>query len=237
MNFTPVIDSIPLLLEGLQVTVTVSVFGFAGALLLGIVLGLASTLQVSWVRFLVGTFVYFFRGTPLIVLLFLCYFGLPQLGIGLSAIAAGTIALVLNSAAYISEMVRSAVESVDKSQHEAASLDGATAVRVLFSVVFPQVVRQTVAPITNEAIALLKNSSLLAVISVADVTRSAQLIAGRYFIPFETYIVLALVYLALAAVITWASRALERRLARSMGEAGSPQWFGKRRRPRSLLPG
>lgn len=170
--------------------------------------------QLSLVRRLIRVYVYFFRGTPLIVLLFLAYFALPAIGIRLSALESGILAISLNSSAYVTENVRSALLGVDVSQEEAAALDGANQYQTLVYIVFPQAARAMVAPVTNESIALWKNTSLLAVISVAEVTRAGQLLASRYFAPFEVYFFLAFVYLAISSVITRGSALLEARLRR-----------------------
>jgi His/Glu/Gln/Arg/opine family amino acid ABC transporter permease subunit len=210
LEIQPIIRSIPLLLQGLQVTLIACSFGSLLAVAVGVVLGTAYLLQNPLTMILVRSYVYFFRGTPQLVLLFLAYFGLPVIGIQLPALVAGIIAIGLCSGAYIAEAVRSALESVDQAQREAASLEGAYQWQILAFVVFPQALRQMIAPTTNELINLVKGSSLLAVISVGDVTRAAQLVVGREFVPFEMYLTLAFIYLAINSILTRASHLLER---------------------------
>lgn len=209
MDFKPVIESIPLLLEGLKVTVVACSFASVLAIMTGVLLGTAFMLRNPILSFFIRGYVYFFRGTPQLVLLFLSYFGLPVIGIQLPALTAGIVAMGLCSGGYITEVVRSALEGVDKLQHEAAGLDGASKWRTLVFIIFPQAMQQIVAPTVNELINLVKGSSLLAVISVGDVTRAAQLVVGREFNPFEMYMTLALVYLVIVSIITKASYILE----------------------------
>jgi His/Glu/Gln/Arg/opine family amino acid ABC transporter permease subunit len=213
LDIAPVIASIPLLWTGLQVTIIACLLGSLLAIAVGVVLGTAYLFHNRAVTFAVRSYVYFFRGTPQLVLLFLAYFGLPVVGIDLPALVAGIIAIGLCSAAYITEAVRSALEGVDLSQREAASLEGARDWQILVYVVFPQALRQIVAPTTNELINLVKGSSLLAVISVGDVTRAAQLVVGREFVPFEMYLTLALIYLAINSALTRASHLLEQKVS------------------------
>jgi His/Glu/Gln/Arg/opine family amino acid ABC transporter permease subunit len=209
-EFVPIIESLPLLWNGLQITLIACSLGSLLAIALGVVFGTAYLLRNPVISLVVRSYVYFFRGTPQLVLLFLAYFGLPVIGIELPALAAGIIAMGLCSGAYITEAVRSALEGIDRSQQEAASLEGAAQWQILVFVAFPQALRQIIAPTTNELINLVKGSSLLAVISVGDVTRAAQLVVGREFIPFEMYLTLACIYLVINSVLTRLSHLLER---------------------------
>lgn len=210
LEIEPIINSIPLLWAGLQVTIIACFWGSVLAIIVGVLLGTAYLLRTAPVTWFVRGYVYFFRGTPQLVLLFLAYFGLPVIGIELPALLAGIIAIGLCSAAYITEAVRSALEGVDPSQREAASLDGARDWQILAYIMFPQALRQIIAPTTNELINLIKGSSLLAVISVGDVTRAAQLVVGRDFVPFEMYLTLAFIYLIINSIVTRASHLFER---------------------------
>lgn len=210
LQIAPIINSLPLLLSGLQVTLIACSLGGLLAVAVGIVFGTAYLLRNPVISLVVRAYVYFFRGTPQLVLLFLAYFGLPMVGLNMPALAAGIVAIGLCSGAYITEAVRSALEGVDRSQQEAASLEGAQQWQVLVFIAFPQALRSIIAPTTNELINLVKGSSLLAVISVGDVTRAAQLIVGREFIPFEMYLTLACIYLVINSILTRLSHLLER---------------------------
>jgi His/Glu/Gln/Arg/opine family amino acid ABC transporter permease subunit len=210
LEIEPIIESIPLLWAGLQTTLIACFAASILAIAVGVLLGSAYLLNSPVISGFVRAYVYFFRGTPLLVLLFLAYFGLPVIGITLPALLAGIIAIGLCSGAYITEAVRSALEGVDKSQQEAASIEGARQWEILVYVIFPQALRQIIAPTTNELINLIKGSSLLAVISVGDVTRAAQLVVGREFIPFEMYLTLAFIYLVITSILTRVSHNFER---------------------------
>jgi His/Glu/Gln/Arg/opine family amino acid ABC transporter permease subunit len=214
VDFRPIAENLPLLAKGLAVTLTASFFGGALALMIGLLLGIISQFRQPVLNAIVRSYVYFFRGTPLLVLLFLSFFGLPVVGVSLPALVAGIIAIGFNSGGYLTEAVRSALESIDVSQKEAAAIDGMGTWMTLTRIIFPQASRQMVAPVINEIVSLIKGTSLLAVISVGDVTRAAQLIVGQAFIPFEAYITLAVIYLVVASIITRGSIVFERRLDR-----------------------
>ena len=214
MDFRPIFEGMPLLESGLIVTLVASFFGGTLALAIGVLLGIASQFHQPVLNGLVRFYVYFFRGTPLLVLLFLSFFALPVIGISLPALVAGIIAIGFNSGGYLTEAVRSALESVDVSQKEAAAIDGTGTWMTLTQIVFPQASRQMVPPVINEIVSLIKGTSLLAVISVGDVTRAAQLIVGQAFIPFEAYITLAIIYLVVTSIVTRASILFERWLDR-----------------------
>jgi ABC-type amino acid transport system permease subunit len=160
-------------------------------------------------------YVEFIRGTPLLIQIFLVFFALPVIGIRLHEFWAGVVALALNAGAYIAEVVRGAVGSVEKGQTEAALSIGMTRQGALFWVLLPQAWRPMVPALTNDLITLTKNSSLLSVISVYELTRAGQAIIATHFAPFEIFLLLALYYWALIGTLAWLSRRLERAL---------PQW-------------
>jgi len=230
MDFRPIIENIPLLAKGLAVTLTASFFGGALALAIGLLLGILSQFHKPLLDSIVRSYVYFFRGTPLLVLLFLSFFGLPVIGISLPALVAGIIAIGFNSGGYLTEAVRAALESIDVSQKEAAAIDGMGTWMMLTRIIFPQASRQMVAPVTNEIVSLIKGTSLLAVISVGDVTRAAQLIVGQAFVPFEAYITLAVIYLVVASIVTRGSIIFERRLDRVLWSSDSAPRAGTGKR-------
>ena len=125
---------------------------------------------------------------------------------------AGVVALSLNSAAFVAEVVRGGVGSIERGQSEAATAIGMRHRQILVYILLPQAYRQMVPPLTNELISLVKNSSLLSVISVYELTRAGQAIISVHFVPFEIYTLLALYYYVLIKVLSWLSGRLERRL-------------------------
>ena len=204
--------AIPLLAEGLTVTLYVSFFAGIIGTLAGIILGLLSLSNIKPLEIFIRVYVDFVRGTPLLIQIFLVFFALPVIGIKFNEIWAGVAALAFNLAGYTAEIVRGSVGAVEKGQAEAAKGIGMTREKILVYILLPQAARQMVPPFTNELITMIKSSSLLSVISVYELTRSGQAIISVHFVPFEIYGLLALYYWGLITTISWATRQLERRL-------------------------
>ena len=202
----------PLLAHGVVMTLQVSIVAGILGLAIGLLTGLASLSGIRAIEILVRAYVDFVRGTPLLIQIFLVFFALPVVGLRLPEYWAGVAALAINSGAYIAEVVRGAVGSVEKGQSEAALSIGMVRRQVLWWVLMPQAWRPMVPSLTNDLITLTKNSSLLSVISVYELTRAGQAIISTHFAPFEIYLLLAIYYYLLIAALTWASRRLERSL-------------------------
>jgi His/Glu/Gln/Arg/opine family amino acid ABC transporter permease subunit len=178
-------------------------------------LGAALAQESRW-RALVaiaGFYVWFVRGTPTLIQIFLVYFGLPQFGIRMSPYVAGVLALGVNSGAFVAEIIRSGLVAIPKGQRECAKALGMGWWLSMRLVILPQVLRIVVPPVTNEAITLVKNTSLLSTITVLELTLFSQMAIARTFRPFEFYIAAALIYLALTSLLSNASARLERRFA------------------------
>ena len=158
-------------------------------------------------------YVYFVRGTPALVQIFLVYFALPRIGFELSSFASGVAALAFNSGGFISEIVRAGLQSIDVGQTEAALSIGMTDRQSILFILLPQSLRRITPPLTNEVITLMKSSSLLSVISITELTRSAQVIIAERFTPFELYAELAVYYLVMISVLAWFSEYVEKKLA------------------------
>jgi polar amino acid transport system permease protein len=211
-DFRLIVDSVPLLLKGAVYTVQVSVLAIVFGLVLGWALGLIAVSGVRWLRALAWAYVQFIRGTPLLVQIFLIYFGLPVLGINIPAFWSGVIALGLNSGGFQAEIVRAGIESIDRGQTEAARSIGMSAFQTLLLILVPQTIRRVIPPLTNELITLTKSSSLLSAIAVLELTHAGQAIIARTFAPFEIYAAVAVMYLLLIAVLSRGSALLERRV-------------------------
>ncbi|HKC82895.1 MAG TPA: amino acid ABC transporter permease [bacterium] len=192
----------------MQVSVLAIVFGLALGWLLGLaaVSGVPALSAVSW------AYVQFIRGTPLLVQIFLIYFGLPALGLDIPAFWSGVIALGLNSAGFQAEIVRAGIESIDRGQTEAARSIGMSRFKTLVFILVPQTIRRVLPPVTNELITLTKSSSLLSAIAALELTHAGQLIIARTFAPFEIYAAVAVMYLILIAILSRGSAVLERRV-------------------------
>lgn len=187
------------------------------SLLLSWALGLALAVAVQQANPLIRQparfYVWFIRGTPALVQVFIVYFATPQFGLRLSPFVAGTIALGCNSAAFLAEIFRSGFLAIPRTQGEAASALGLSRWLALRRVILPQVLRVILPPMTNEAITLLKNTSLLSTITIMELTLFSQMAIARTFRPFEFYMAVALIYLALCAALSAAGSMLERKLS------------------------
>jgi polar amino acid transport system permease protein len=204
--------AIPLLARGTVVTLQVSVLAGVFGTLLGVLLGLVSLSHVAVFRWFVRGYVDFVRGTPLLIQIFLVFFALPVIGIRLHEITAGIVALSINAAGYVAEIVRGGVGAIEKGQTEAARSIGMRHRQILMFILLPQTLRAIVPSLTNELITLTKSSSLLSVISVYELTRAGQAIISVHFVPFEIYGLLALYYYVIITALAWLSRQVERRL-------------------------
>jgi His/Glu/Gln/Arg/opine family amino acid ABC transporter permease subunit len=211
-DFGLIVQSVPFLVKGAVYTVQVSVLAIVFGLVLGWALGLIAVSGVRWLRAIAWAYVQFIRGTPLLVQIFLIYFGLPALGVNVPAFWSGVIALGLNSGGFQAEIVRAGIESIDRGQTEAARSIGMSSFQTLLFILVPQTIRRVIPPLTNELITLTKSSSLLSAIAVLELTHAGQAIIARTFAPFEIYSAVAVLYLVLIAVLSRASALLERRV-------------------------
>jgi His/Glu/Gln/Arg/opine family amino acid ABC transporter permease subunit len=211
-DFSLIVQSIPFLLRGAVYTVQVSVLAIVFGLVLGWLLGLAAVSGVPALSAVSWAYVQFIRGTPLLIQIFLIYFGLPVLGINIPAFWSGVVALGLNSGGFQAEIVRAGIESIDRGQTEAARSIGMSRFKTLVFILVPQTIRRVLPPLTNELITLTKSSSLLSAIAALELTHAGQLIIARTFAPFEIYAAVAVIYLALVAVLSRGSALLERRV-------------------------
>ncbi|MBO2519402.1 MULTISPECIES: amino acid ABC transporter permease [Limnochorda] len=197
-----ILPRLPYILEGAVMTVKLTAISVGLGLIFGTFLGIGRLAKPWPIRALASAYVTFFRGTPLLVQIFLVYFGLPQFVGPLPREFAGILALSLNSAAYVAEIVRAGIQSIDRGQLEAGWSTGLSHAQTLRYIVLPQAFRRIVPPLGNEFIALLKDSSLVAVISLEELLRRGQLVATRNFRFFEVYILVAIIYLILTVGIS-----------------------------------
>jgi His/Glu/Gln/Arg/opine family amino acid ABC transporter permease subunit len=200
-----------LFLRGVALTAVMAV----SSLFLGLPLGLALALARVQPRRLLAApaaaYVEIMRGTPLLVQILFVYFVLPIAGVNLSAYASGILALTLNAAAYISEVIRAGIMSIEAGQMEAARALGMSYWQAMRRIILPQTFRRVVPPLTNEGIALLKDSSLVSVIGLTELARTGQELASRYAAPLTIWPLVALLYLALTFPLTRVAEYLERR--------------------------
>lgn len=207
----------PLLMSGLGLTIQLTVIAVSIGTVIGLIASLFRLSKVKPVGWLAKAYVDFFRGTPLLVQILLIHTGLPPL-LGIPPIprmVSGIIALSLNSGAYIAEIFRAGILSIDRGQMEAARSLGMTYGQAMVNVILPQAFKRSVPPLGNEFIAMLKDSSLVSIISVQELMMTGKIIVGRSYRPFETWIVVALFYLAMTMTISQFVGYLERRLGRN----------------------
>ncbi|MDO4262784.1 MAG: amino acid ABC transporter permease [Deinococcus sp.] len=212
MDFQLIVDSLPFLLQGAVLTLQVTVIALVAGTVLGTLLALARLSAVKPLAWLATAYIELIRGTPLLVQIFLIYFGLPQItGINLEPFPAGVLAFSLNSAAYVAEIMRSGIQGVPRGQTEASLSLGFSPRDTMRYIVLPQAFRRVLPPLVNEALNLLKNTSLLSSIALVELTRAGQIVAARSYKPFEMYLAIALVYLAMTMVLSFLSSRLEKR--------------------------
>jgi cystine transport system permease protein len=206
-------QSAPLLLKGLAYTVALALFGMTAGLALGFGLALMRLSRLAVLRWPAGAYVSAMRGTPLLVQLFLIYYGLPQLGVELPPLVAAGIGFALNMAAYACEILRSAIAAVDRGQGEAAAVLGLSRGQAMGLIVLPQAARTAIAPLSNSFISLVKDTSLAATIQVPELFRQAQLITARTFEIFTMYLAAAAIYWLVCGLLALLQGRLERRAA------------------------
>lgn len=219
LDFSVVLANLPALVSGGLMTLWVSFVSLAlgglGALLLSFVVYSGRNDHAVVLRSATAVYVSVFRGTPLLTQLIVIFYVVPQLlGLDAPPIAAAIVGLTLNTAAFQCEIYRSSLAALPKGQIEAARMLGIGDWSMRLRILFPQMLRLALPALINEIVIILKNSSLISVIAVTDLTRSAQQIAASTFRPTEVYITLAIIYLVISFVITQSGLFAERALAR-----------------------
>lgn len=197
----------------LQVTIPLTVCIYALSLVLAFVLALIQVQNLPVLKQLARVYVWVFRGTPLIVQMYIIFFGLPSLGITLNAFPSAVIAFSLNYAAYMSETLRASIQAVPQGQWEAGYMIGLSSGQIMLRVILPQAARIAFPTLFSSLIGLTKDSSLAASITVVEMFKAAQQIAARTFEPFALYCEVAFVYLILNTILTLLQGVLEKRLA------------------------
>ena len=201
----------PLLLAAIKVSIPLAVISFIFGVGIAVITALARLSNNAILRFIFGFYVWIFRGTPLLVQLFIVFYGFPSVGVTLDVWACATIAFSLNVGAYASESVRAAILAVPKGQVEAAASLNMSSTQIFFHIVAPQAFRIAIPPLSNSFIALVKDTSLAASITMVDMFMVAQRIAARTYEPLLLYVEVALIYLVICTVLSGIQVILERR--------------------------
>jgi glutamine transport system permease protein len=205
--------ALPMLLKGLQVTLYIFVIAIILGFLIGLVIALFRLAPVKILNWIAKVYVDAIRGTPFIVQLFFIYFGVNSLQvISLNSTTAGIITVAINAGAYFAEIIRAGIQSIDKGQTEAARSIGFTGAQTMRYVVLPQAFRRMLPTITNQSIISLKDTSLLSVIGIADLTQQGQIQASATFEAFRIWLAVGIIYFIIIYLLTMLANFIERRI-------------------------
>lgn len=205
------IESIPYILQGIWFTLLISFASMGIGLIIGFFLALGRISKYGLLRWPARMYISFMRGTPMIVFLFLLYFGLPIIGIQYSALTCALIGFSLNSAAYMAEIIRASLSSVNKGQWEASTALGLSYWQTMGAIILPQATRIAVPPLSNVLLDLIKGSSLAAMITVPDLFHRAKIVGGREFDYMTMYILVAMIYWGICSIVGLWQDSLEKR--------------------------
>ncbi len=207
-------DSFPKLLKyGIEVTVPLTVVSFALALIIAVIVALIQYAHVRVLSQICRFYIWITRGTPLLVQLYIVFYGLPSVGIVLDAFPAAILVFGFNEGAYMAETIRGTLEGVSKGQLEAGLCVGMTWPKIMWHVVLPQALRTAFPALSNSLISMLKGTSLAATITVMEMFRQAHVINGRVYESLGLYMEVALIYLIFCTILTWLQHRGEKRLS------------------------
>ena len=202
-------DSLPNLLEGTVTSLQITFVAAFVGLSLGSCLALAENTKSQMTKFVIGAYITLFRGTPMLVQILLIYYVLPQFGLSIKPFWAASLAIGLNSAAYISQILRSGINAIPKGQIEAAQTLGFTPLKIMRHIVFPQAFRLSLPTLGNEIITLIKDSSLASIIGVMELSKEASIIRSRTYDAFSILLAISIIYLLLTATVSFCLKKYE----------------------------
>lgn len=204
----------PRLIAGLGLTIQITIISLIFAGILGMIFGLLSVSKRKSLRAIALVYVDIVRGTPLLVQAFFIYFGVPMaLGIQLDPVVSGVITLSLNAGGYLAEIVRGGIESISKGQMEAARSLGLPYGMAMRSVILPQAIRTMTPALINQCIITLKDTSLLSIISVTELTQTGRLIIANNYRSFEVWLIVAVMYFVIIMILSKISKRIERKMS------------------------
>ncbi|MDD5792553.1 MAG: amino acid ABC transporter permease [Erysipelotrichaceae bacterium] len=208
------VDSfLKMLIPGIKVTVPLTILSFALGLLIATVCAIIQYANIRYLKQLCRFYIWIIRGTPLLVQLYIFFYGLPKVGIMLNAFPCAILVFGINEGAYMAESMRAALEAVPKGQLEAGYCVGMNYLQIMWRIVLPQAMRTAFPSLSNSFISLLKSTSLAATITVTELFRTAQIINARVYEPLALYCEAALVYLLFSTFLTWLQARIEKRLS------------------------
>ena len=208
------VDSFPKLLQyGIEVTIPLTILSFALALVIAVAVALIQYAHVKVIQQICRFYIWIVRGTPLLVQLYIVFFGLPSIGVKLSAFPAAVLVFGFNEGAYMAETIRGTLEGVNVGQMEAGYCVGMSYAQIMWHVVLPQALRTAFPALSNSLNTMLKGTSMAATITVMEMFRQAQVINGRVYESLALYSEVAVIYLMFCTILTWLQRRGEKRLA------------------------
>jgi His/Glu/Gln/Arg/opine family amino acid ABC transporter permease subunit len=208
------IQTLPFLLQGLKTTIGLTLLAMVFGIVLGLIIALLRISRSPLLRGLSLVYVDTLRGTPLLLQILVVYYVFPGFGIKLDAFTSGVVALSFNSAAYISEIFRAGIESISIGQFEAANSIGMNYYQTMKHVILPQTIRRVIPPITNEIVALLKDTSLVMITGIAELTYKSKQVASATANVLTPYLAAGIIYLLITIPLTRLSQNLERRFSK-----------------------
>ncbi len=214
-SYEYIVQTLPLLLKGVLTTVELSLLGITFGTVIGLIIALFKIAHNPFLNYIGRFYTWIFRGIPLLVQLIFIYYALPDVGIELSPFQSAVLGLSLCGGAYIAEIIRAGILSIDKGQMEAALSLGMTYAQAMRRIIIPQTYRRLIPPMGNEFITLTKDTALVSAIAMTEILRQAQLRAAADFRPLENYAAAALLYLALTTIFTMVFNKVENMLALS----------------------
>jgi len=216
LDFERIMPSIPYILQGIPITLQVVGIAAVIGFVLGIVLSLMKISKVKPLNWIADFYTSIFRGTPLVLQLMLIYFGSPQLfGVQIDAFEAAFLSFGLNSAAYISEVIRGGIMAVDKGQMEAAQALGVPYKSSMLNIILPQAFKNILPALMNELITLTKESAVVTIIGLGDIMRRSYIVGGETYKFFEPILIAGLIYYVMVMILTIIGKVIEGRMRRS----------------------
>ncbi len=199
LDFSAITPYFHMLITGAWITLQASLLAVLFGSIFGTIVGALRVVPIAPVRAIAAGYIYIIRGTPLLIQLFLIYFGLPSLGLNLPAFTAGIIGLSINSSGYVGEIVRGGIEAVAKGQWEASKVLGLSYIKTMRFIILPQAIRNMLPAIGNEFVTLIKESSLLSTLAITELTMVGQQVRSVTYASFETFIMVGIIYLVMTS--------------------------------------
>ncbi|MGG0288583.1 amino acid ABC transporter permease [Peribacillus butanolivorans] len=205
--------NLPFLLKGAYYTLLITIISMFFGSIIAVIVAVARLKGNKFIRWIARAYVSIIRGTPTLVQIIIVYYGLADYGLNLQPLTAAYIALSISIGAYLSETLRGAIQSIPKGQYEAAYASGMSPYQTMRRIIFPQAIRVAIPPAGNTFIGMLKETSLVSVITVTELLRSAQLLIAQYYVYMPFYLAIALMYWIMSTGFSFVLERIEKRLS------------------------